>query len=565
LDVLRISRTYKTARRLNQIVNVFLKHGFGRIIDQIHLGRQIPFLKRLRAFGKWPEPKEPTVPERLRTAFAELGPTFIKLAQLLSTRPDLITARYAEEFRKLLDEVPSFPAEEAKSIITEETGRPIEDIFKEFDDRPVAAASIAQVHRAVLFNGDRVVVKVQRSGIKDQIETDIGILQTVAGLMEKHIPESKFINPSGIVEEFQKTVRKEMDFKAEARNSLRFKENFKDNPDVHFPRPYLELTSEKVLVMERIDGVRIDDIDGIEAMGLDRKELARIGVDAYLKMVFEDGFFHADPHSGNIFAMPSGQIGYTDFGIVGRVSEDLKQTMVSTFIALITQDYDRLVDQYIELGLAPEDVDLDVFKRDLKVDLADLLAPIYGLTLKEIDFSRYLEDIIHLAIQHNMRTPPELLLINKAFLILEDLGTRLDPDFDFMAAAEPYSTKLIKERTSPSRIIERITKEATEAGDALVVFPKNMKKIMLKVLRDDLRFRFTHEGLEQLIRDMDRSSNRIAFALVISAVILSSAIMHAAGVGFTVYGLSVLGIFTFGAAFFLGIWLVISILRSGRL
>jgi ubiquinone biosynthesis protein len=498
-------------------------------------------------------------------AFSELGPTFIKLAQILSTRPDLITARYAEEFRKLLDEVPPFPAEEARAIISEETGKPVDVTFKKFNDRPVAAASIAQVHLAVLFNGDRVVVKVQRPGIRSQIETDIGILQTIAELMEKHIPESKFMNPSGIVEEFQKTVRKETDFKAEERNCLRFKENFKDNPDVHFPKVYMELTSEKVLVMERIDGVRIDDIKGIEAMGLDRKELAKIGVDAYLKMVFEDGFFHADPHSGNIFAMPSGQIGYTDFGIVGRVSADLKQTMVSTFIALITQDYGRLVDQYIELGLAPEDADLDVFKRDLKVDLIDVLAPLYGLTLKEIDISRYLEDVIHLAIQHNMRTPPELLLINKAFLILEDLGTRLDPDFDFMAAAEPYSSKLIKEKTSPSHVIDRITKEASEAGDALVVFPKNMKKIMRKVLRNDLRFKLTHEGLEQLIRDMDRSSNRIAFALIISAVILSSSIMHAAGVGFTVYGLSVLGIFTFAAAFFLGIWLVISILRSGRL
>lgn len=565
MDVLRISRTYRTARRLQQIVNVFLKHGFGRIIDQLHLGKQIPFLKRLRAFGKWPEVKEPTFPERLRMAFAELGPTFIKLAQLLSTRPDLITARYAEEFRKLLDEVPPFPSEEARSIITEATGRPIEDSFRKFDDRPIAAASIAQVHRAVLTSGERVVVKVQRPEIKDRIEADISILETVARLMEKHIPESKFINPSGIVQEFQKTVRKEMDFREEARNCRRFKENFKDDPDVHFPGAYPELTSEKVLVMERIDGVRIDDVKGIEAMGLDRKEIARIGVDAYMKMVFEDGFFHADPHPGNIFAMPSGQIGYTDFGIVGRVSEELKQTMVSTFIALISRDYDKLIEQYIELGLAPEDVDLDVFKRNLKTDLADVLDPLHGLTLKEIDFARYLEDVIHLAIQHNMRTPPELLLINKAFLILEDLGTRLDPDFDFMSAAEPYSTRLIKEKTSPARVLERLTKEASEAGDALVVFPKNMKQIMRKVLRDDLHIKLTHEGMERLIRDMDRSSNRIAFAMVISSVILSSAIMHATGVGSTVYGLSVLGLFTFGAAFLLGIWLLISIIRSGRL
>ncbi|MFN3479380.1 MAG: ABC1 kinase family protein, partial [Thermodesulfovibrionales bacterium] len=247
-----IFRTYRSARRLQQIINVLLKHGFGRIIDQIHLGRYIPFRKRLKAFGQWPSLKGPSVPERLRMAFEELGPSFVKLAQILSSRPDLITVQYAKEFKKLQDEVPPFPTEEAKRIIEEEIKLPINKIFIYFDDRPVAAASIAQVHHARLYDGSDVIVKVQRPGIKDQIETDINILTTVARLLDRYMPESRFFNPLGIVEEFSRTVHKEMDFVGEAKNCERFKENFKDNPDICIPEVYSAFVTEKVLVMERI-------------------------------------------------------------------------------------------------------------------------------------------------------------------------------------------------------------------------------------------------------------------------------------------------------------------------
>jgi ubiquinone biosynthesis protein len=565
LDFFRLSRTYKTARRLQQIINVFLRHGFGSIIDQIQLGRYIPFGKRLKAFGHWPALKGPSVPERLRMAFAELGPSFIKLAQLLSTRPDLITARYAEEFRKLLDEVPPFPAETARAIIEEEIGVPTADLFEDFEEEPIAAASIAQVHRATLKDGSRVVVKVQRPGINETIEADIGILETVADLMEKNIPDSKFFNPGGIVQEFQRTVRKEMDFLEEARNCCRLRKNFGDSPDVYFPIVYHDFNTPKVLVMERLEGVRIDDVRGMEAMGLDRKDMARKGVDAYLKMIFEDGFFHADPHPGNIFAMPTGQVGFTDFGIVGRVSEEMKQTMINIFLAVTTHDYDRLIDQYVDLGLVPEDVDVDVFRQEFKADLADMFEPMYGLTLGEVNFAEYLENLIHLAIKHNLRTPSELLLINKAIIILEDLGSRLDPEFNFIKVAEPYSSKLMREKASPVRVIEKLTKEAAEAGDFLFLFPKQMKKIMRKVLKDDIHMKMSHEGLDRFIKDMDRSSNRIAFGMIVSAIILSSAIMHATGAGPMIFGMSLLGIITFVGAFFMGIWLLISIIRSGRL
>ena len=564
-DLLTFRRTYRNVNRVRQIVNVFLKYGFGKVIDQIHLSRFIPFRRRFRTFGQWPSLRGRSVPERLRKAFAELGPSFIKLAQILSTRPDLITKQFADEFKKLQDRVPPFPVEEARRIIEEEIGLPITRIFSYFDNDPVAAASIAQVHHGRLLDGTDAIVKIQRPDIREQIETDISILTTAVGLMEKYIPESAFFNPRGIVEEFSRTVRKELDFTEEARNGCRFKRNFENNPNVYIPKIFAEFTSQRVVFMEKVEGVRIDDIHGITNLGLDRVQLARIGVDAYFKQILEDGFFHADPHPGNIFAMPDGRIAFMDFGIVGRVTPQLRETMANTFLALINRDFDRLIEQYIELGLVPEHADLEVFRREFKSDLLDFLEPLYGLTLKELNFAEYMDTVTHLAIKHKLRIPSDLLLINKAMLILENLGLELDPNFDFIAAAEPYARKLLKERIRPSRIYERARRNFVEVSDFFVLFPKQMKQIVRKLLRDDIHLKMTHTGLDKLIRDMDRSSNRIAFSMIISAMLLSSAIMHATGVGPKIYGMSVLGFLAFGIAFVLGIWLIISIIRSGRL
>ncbi|MBI4684828.1 MAG: AarF/ABC1/UbiB kinase family protein [Nitrospirae bacterium] len=564
-SLFKLRSTYKNLSRVGQIVNVFWKYEFGYIIDQIRLNRFVPLRKRLKAFGQWPPVKGQTIPERLRMAFTELGPSFIKLAQLLSARPDLITVQYANEFKKLQDKVPQFPSEEAKKIIEEETHFRINQIFSNFQDEPIAAASIAQVHHGVLFDGSDVIIKVQRPNIEEQIETDINILTTIAQLMEKYIPESRFFNPIGIVEEFSKTVRKELDFFEEAKNSYRFKKNFEGNPDVYIPRIHGKFTTGKVLVMERIEGVRIDDIAAIEAQGLDRKNLAKIGVNAYFKMTLEDGFFHADPHPGNIFAMPTGQIGFMDFGIVGRVTDEMKETMANTFLALINKDFDRLIDQYIELGLVPDEIDLIAFRKGFKADLVDFLEPMYGLTLKDINFSEYMDTVTHLAIKHNMKIPSDLLLVNKAMLILENIGRELDPNFDFTAAAEPYASKLVREKFSPSRIYEKTKRNIEEITDFVALFPRQMKQIVRKVLKDDIHFKLTHIGLERFIRDMDKSSNRISFSMIVSSVILSSAIMHATGVGPKIFGVSILALLAFGFASLLGIWLIISIIRSGRL
>jgi ubiquinone biosynthesis protein len=557
-------RTYKSAKRLQRIINVFLKYGFGRIIEQIHLGRYIPFKKRLRSFGAWPALKSPTVPERLRMAFAELGPSFIKLGQLLSSRPDLITVPFADELKKLQDEVPPFPAHEAKQIIESEFRGPLEDIFSSFDERPVAAASIAQVHKARLLDGSDVIVKVQRPGIREQIESDINILFTIARLLDRYVSESRFFNPIGIVDEFSRTIRKELDFAEEGRNCSRFRRNFEQNPDIYIPRIYPQYVTEKTLVMERVNGTRIDDIGAIDRMGFDRRELAKTGVDAFFKQILEDGFFHADPHPGNIIVMPSGIIAFVDFGIVGRVSDEMKDTMANTFLALIRKDFDGLIDQYMALGMFADHIDIEIFKREFKADLVDFMEPLYDLTLHEVDMALYLDMVTHLAIKHNLKMPSDLLLINKAMLILENIGRQLDPAFNFIAAAEPYASKLIQQRISPSRFYEKAKENIGEFSDFLSIFPRQMKQIVRKILKDDIHLKMYHINLPEFIKDMDRSSNRISFAMIVSAMILSSAILHASGAGPTIFGFSLLALSAFGFAFFLGVWLIISIIRSGR-
>ncbi len=566
MNFLRLSRGYRTAHRLREIINVFLGHGFGNLIDQIHLGNFIPFFKRLRTFRSWPTLlRGPYAPQRLRQAFAELGPTFIKLAQVIASRPDLVPARFATEFQVLQDQVPPFPTEVALRIIEEELNLPHTEVFRHFEPVPLAAASIAQVHAATLLDGTEVIIKVQRPGIREKIETDIEILFTVARLIETHLPESRFVNPVGIVVEFQKSIHKELNFHDEGRNSNRFHRLFQGFEGVYIPRLYNEFTTEKLLVMERIRGVRIDDIEGITAMGLDRKRIAQTGVDAYLKSVLEDGFFHADPHPGNLLAMQDGSIGFMDFGMCGTVTDELKAILANIFLAFITRDFDLLVDQHVEMGFIPEDVDIEEYRRDFKEDIADFMEPLHGVPLNEVDFGNYLGGVLRVIIKHKMKVAADLLLIHKAMLINQDIGTRLDPQFDIVSASKPYLDKLATSKMDPERIRKKTFKHIREGAEFITVLPKQMKRIMSKVIRDDVNMKITLKGLDPLVRDIDRSSNRIAIAMIISSTLLSSAIMHALNVGPSIYGFSVMGFLVFGCAAVLGLWLIVSIIRSGRL
>ncbi len=564
LELLRLKQTYKNINRVRQIINVFLKHGFGQFVEQLNLSRILPFRKRLKIL-RTPQDLGHSIPERLRLAFSELGPSFIKLAQILSSRPDLITRPYADEFKKLQDEVPPFPFEDVLRTIHEDMGMHAEGIFESIDETPVAAASIAQVHYATLSDGSPVVIKVQRPDITSTIETDITILKAITARMVKYLPETEFFNPTGIVEEFSRTIRKELDFKEEAKNILRFRRNFAKNTQVVIPNVYPDLVSKRLIVMERIEGVRIDDIEAIDRYGLDRHELAKAGTETYFKMFLEDGFFHADPHPGNLFVLPDGKIGLVDFGIVGWLTPDIMESIAIALVALVKKDFDALVEQYIALGLVTEEVDIEEFKREFKADMIDFLIPLYDLTLSEINLAQYLDTLMHIAIKHRLKIPSDLLLVNKCMLILDNIGRELDPDFNFISIAEPYASKLIRSRYNPKRVYDKFQKQITDIADFATTTPRQVRILLRKALKDDLHLKMTPIGLDRFIKDIDRSTNRLAFSIVIASIILSSSILTLSGTGGKVFDIPLLGLTGFIIASVLGLWLLISIIRSGRL
>ncbi len=379
------------------------------------------------------------------------------------------------------------------------------------------------------------------------------------------IPESKYFDPQGIVNEFSRTIRKELDFITEAKNARRFRRSFEDSHDIYIPAVYTDLLSAKVIVMERIEGVRIDDIRAIEALAIDRHGLAKKGVDAYFKMIFEDGFFHADPHPGNLFVMRDGRIGLMDFGIVGRLAPDVVNNIAQAFLAIINRNFDRLVDIYIDLGLIADEVDIEIFRKEFRADLVYLLEPLYDLAIAEINFPEYLDALTHLVIKHGLKVPSELLLMNRTVLIVDNIGRQLDPKFNLMSSAEPYAAKLVKERMSPRSILSKTKDNIMEMGEILFDTPKQMNRLLRKTLRDEISFKMDPIGMDKLIKDIDRSSNRLAFSIIVAATIIGSSMLVQYDIGGKIFGLSTVGVIGFLVAFLLGLRLLISIIRSGRL
>jgi len=565
MNIFRLRKTYRSAKRLQEIINVFIKHGFGQIIDQIHLGRFITLKKRLRSFGTWTYYKVPTVAERLRVAFEELGPTFIKLGQLLSSRPDLVTMSYAKEFKKLQDRVPTFPIEQVYQTIEEELGMPLAKIFQDFNPEPIGSASIAQVHNAILMNGTKVIVKVRRPGIEEQIMLDLNILQSLAKLIEKYVPESKLFDPVGIVDEFAKSITKELDFRREARNALIFRENFKDYKKVYIPYVFKEFTTKKILVMEKVEGVRIDDINSIKEKGLDIESILNIVIDMYFKQIFDHGFFHGDPHPGNILVTDDARVALVDFGITGKIDEEFKESYANIAIAIINQNIDKLITEYLKLGIIQDDIDREKLEKELKEDIEDILYPIYAYRIEEIQISELIESIMKVALKHRLRFLPELLLIDKVLIMLEGLTRELCPDKSIIELIKPYAREIISKRIHPDFYLNKTFKIIRELRDAVENIPFQIKKLLKKAVKDEITVRMYHVNLPEFIKDIDRASNKISFSLIVSAMILSSSIMHASQVKPLIYGVSLFGLIIGVVAFFLGLWLLISIIRSGKL
>jgi ubiquinone biosynthesis protein len=553
--------------RIGRIIAVASRHGFGHLVEQLGLQRFFSLGRRIISFKKPPSLAHHIgAPERLRLMFEDLGPTFIKFGQVLACRPDMLPIEYSREFLKLTDSVAPFPAQEARKIIEEDLKAPISSVYSSFDDTPVAAASIAQVHRATLLDGKEVMVKVQRSNIERMIDRDVSIMRWLAELMESRIPELAPYDIPGIVDEFAHTIKRELDFFIEASNAIQLRKNFEHSTILYVPQVYSDLSSKRVLVLEKIDGIRIDDYPRLDREGFSRKELARKGGEAFFKMVLKDGFFHADPHPGNIFVLADGRLGLVDFGIMGRVTEENMERFATIFLALASHDYDALVRQYVELGFVSEtSVDIEKFQREMKEDLVELLEPYYIMQVKQIDFGAYIDSVTRILLRYRLRLPSNLYLMDKSLITLEGILKQLDPEFNYFEAAKPFVSELVRRRLNPMNTARNFKKNMAEFADVFALLPRQVKSTYRKIMHGDLRINLHHEDLGRLITDIDKSTNRLSFSLLTASIIVASSIIIHSARGPQLFGLPVFGLIGYVIAAFLGLWILVGILRSGQL
>ncbi|MEB2310141.1 MAG: AarF/ABC1/UbiB kinase family protein [Candidatus Brocadiaceae bacterium] len=558
----KIRQKIRDIRRFNQILRILTKHGFGFAIQQLRLedhiiGRGIIKMRIVRRFI---EPRESRA-VRLRKALEELGPTFIKFGQILSIRPDLIPLDLCNELSKLQDNVPPFGYEYVRKQIRESFGKYPEELFASFDPEPLAAASLGQVHRAKLKTGESVVVKVQRPDIRKMIETDIDILYTLAQLANRYMQEVRLFNPVGIVNEFSKVITKEIDFTCEAHNIDRFRKNFKDSAMVHIPAVFWDCTRLKVITTEEIKGIRLNDYLNQMHTAEEKKAVAANGANAVLQQIFIDGFFHADPHPGNIFILPNNVVAFIDFGMVGRLDEDTKDVIVSLLIAVSMKNINSILKALERLGAFVEEDTL----HDFKNDISDFLERYYDIPLKQIELSVILPQTIDLMTRHKLKISPQFHILNKALATIDGVARQLDPEFNTIAHTRPFVEKLVHDRYDMKHIIREITSYSSELLDILRILPRDTYEIVKKIKRGKLKIEFEHQGLSKFISEMDKSSNRISFSLVISALIIGSSLIVMTNRGPLINGFPVLGIVGFIFAGFLGLGLAIGVLRSGRL
>lgn len=556
-----VSRTYRHIGRYRQILAVLFKYGFGDLVDRLKVGRYVEI--GARVFGR--ERGEPvgvqTRYERIRMAFEELGPTFVKMGQILSTRPDLVPVALAEELSRLQDSVPPFPFGQAKELIEAELGAAISEIFMSIEETPLAAASIAQVHRARLISGKDVVVKVRRPGIERTVSIDLEILLHLAGLAERHVPELAFYRPTRIVEEFARVIELEMDFSVEARYMERFARQFAGNEAVHVPAFFAEYSTTRVLTMEYIEGIKASNVEKLDSCGYDRKLIASRGAELVLDQVFRFGLFHADPHPGNIFILPGNVICYVDFGMMGTVDRRSREDFADILTGYVSKNEMKTAQAVLKVVEWEKEPDRRALERDL---LEFMEMHLYG-SLKEIRVGDLLQEFLGIISKHRLLIPADLYLMIKALTEMEGLGLKLDPDFDMVKKAKPYIRRIKLHRFNPGRIAS----EFLESGGDLVhlarTIPGELRDILSQFKQGEMKLGLEHRGIEEFMEELDRSSNRIAFALIISSLIVGSSLIITAGIGPYLFGLPFLGVIGFSIAGIFGIWLVIAIFRSGKL
>ena len=556
-----IGRTYRHLKRYRQILTILFKYGFGDLVDTLKIEEYLEIGLQMISRKRREQVEKLTRSERVRMALEELGPTFVKLGQMLSTRPDLIPVEFIEELSKLQDDVPPFAYAEVARIIESELGMAPGDIFQNFEETPLAAASIGQAHRARLKDQEEVVVKVQRPRIRKMIEVDLEIMLHLASLMERHLEEFQVNRPTRIVEEFTRTLEKEIDYTIEASHIERFSRQFMDDETVYVPKVFRETTTERVLTTEYIDGVKASEIDRIKQEGLDRKIITARGADLILKQVFDHGFFHADPHPGNIFILPGNVICYLDFGMMGSVDRQTREDFADLVHSVVKRDESGAMQALLMLTQYDEEPD----DRLLARDLADLMGQHLYKPLKDLQMEKLLQELMEIISRHRLQMPPDLFLMLKALATVEGVGLSLDPDFHMINQVSPFIQHVKMERFRPQRVASDALKSGVELVRLAQEIPGEVRTILKQMKRGKVKMEFEHRGLEPMLATHDQISNRIAFSIVIAALIVGSALIVLSKTPPLLLGIPVIGILGFVVAGMMGVWLLIAILRKGRL
>ena len=500
-----------TLRRFSQISRVLVRHGFGFVFD-VRRGRREK--KGLQEF------LAPSFGVRLRRTLDDLGPTFVKFGQVLSTRSDILPEGVLSELQKLQDTARPMPAGVAQEIIELELGASVEEVFASFDPDPLGSASIGQVHRAVLLSGEAVAVKVQRPEAPGRVGGDLELMREFAGFLDRRFGRRIFIDVRGLVAEFEVVIRRELDYTAEAANARRFAANFVETPVV-IPAVYLELSTTRVLTMEYVEGTRFRDIRPLLMAPSERRRVASMGAEAIFKMAFEDGFFHGDPHPSNLLLTPEGELALLDFGMVGYMSRGDIDALSGLFIAVIQRDASAAVRGLEGLGVryATE------VRGDLVRDLREFLNKYSGLSIGEVTLGQALSELIALARRYRLRMPPVFPLLTKALVTAEGLARAIDPTINVYEVARPYARRLLSKRYRPDTVLEAVGERTLEYARYAEDYPEQLRLLLAELADGELEVRLRHQGLDELTGEVDVLANRLVFAIVTGALLLGSCVL----------------------------------------
>ncbi len=554
-----IGRTIENLQRYRTIVTVFMKYGYEDLALRLHLPTtlKIPFFRSKKSA------EAPHLPPqtRLRLALEELGPTFVKFGQILAARQDFLPEAYIAELTKLQDDVAPIEFSAVREIIERELKRPLVEVYSFVDETPLGSASIGQVHRARLLNGSEVVIKVQRPGIQKLIEIDLQILRHLAALVENHVEVWKVYQPARIVEQIARNLGEEIDFNAEAAHTERFARQFQNDPRVRTPRIYYHATTRMVLTMEYMDGIKVSSLAELDAARVDRQEIANRISDLMMEQIFLHGFFHADPHPGNLHILPGPTIGFLDFGMMGYLDQKAREAFADLAWGIVRRNQSGVTDALLAMGSNEEEIS----RQGLEGEVAEFMHQNFYRPISEMSFGKLLAQLLQLTSRHNLQISPDYFMMLKSLSLTENLVRQLNPGHDLVARAAPVLKKVRLERVNPKRLGGQLFDFLSGMGGLAREAPMEIRRFIGQVQHGKTRINFKHEGLEPMITSLERTSNRLAFAVVLSSLIIGSSLIIHASIPPKWNGIPIIGLVGYLVAAVMGFWLLISIIRHGRM